>query len=57
MFSLHEKRYGWEHDTTELVCMFTYFSISDDMPEPRCLLGMDWDIIKLDLIEIVGNIK
>lgn len=56
MFSLHEKRYEWEHDTNELIRMSTDFSISDDMPDPRCLLEKDWDIIKLDLIEMLGNI-
>jgi len=51
MFSLHEKRYEWEHNAAELIHNFTDFSIADDMPDPVCLLRKDWDDIKLDLIE------
>ena len=55
MFSLHEKRHEWEHDALELIRNFTNFSIADDMPDPICLLGKDWDNIKIDLIEYAEN--
>ena len=55
MLLLHEKRHEWEHNTLELIHNFTDFSIADKMLDPICLLGKDWDIIKLDLIEYVEN--
>lgn len=57
MISLHEKRHEWEHDAAELISQFTDFTISDDMPDPICLLGKDWDFIKLDLLETAGNME
>ena len=55
MLALHEKRYEWEHDTTELIHNFTDFSIADKMLNPICLLGKNWDDIKIDLIEHAEN--
>jgi hypothetical protein len=51
MFALHEKRHEWEHDSVQLLQMFTDFKIANETPDPICLLGKDWDYIKLDLIE------
>lgn len=55
MLSLHEKRYEWEHDTTELIRHFTDFTLANEKPDPICLLGKDWDEIKLDFIETIGK--
>ena len=55
MLTLHEKRHEWEHNAEELVRNFTCFSIADEMIDPICLLGKDWDDIKLDLIEASEN--
>ncbi|MDH6314249.1 putative nucleotidyltransferase component of viral defense system [Parabacteroides sp. PFB2-10] len=57
MFNLHEKRHEWEHNADELLRNFIDFSVADEMPDPICLLEKDWDDIKLDLIEIVENMK
>ncbi|WP_277466718.1 nucleotidyl transferase AbiEii/AbiGii toxin family protein [Parabacteroides sp. PF5-6] len=57
MIDLHEKRHEWEHNATELLRNFIDFSVADEMPDPICLLEKDWDDIKLDLIEIVENMK
>ncbi|NDV93312.1 nucleotidyl transferase AbiEii/AbiGii toxin family protein [Dysgonomonas sp. 521] len=57
MFNLHEKRHEWEHNAAELLRNFIDFSVADEMPDPICLLEKDWDDIKLDLIEIVENMK
>ena len=55
MLALHEKRHEWEHDATELIRNFTNFSIADKMLDPICLLGKNWDDIKIDLIEHINN--
>jgi len=57
MFNLHEKRHEWEHNADELLRNFIDFSVADEMPDPICLLEKDWDDIKLDLIEIIENMK
>lgn len=57
MVDLHEKRHEWEHNADELLRNFIDFSVADEMPDPICLLEKDWDDIKLDLIEIVENMK
>ena len=53
MLVLHKKRHEWEHNTDELIYGFTNFSNANEMPDPICLLGKDWDNIKLDLIKTV----
>lgn len=55
MFRLHEKRYPWGHDRSELRSMFTDFTRADRDPDPDCLLGKNWDDIKLDIIESVSD--
>ena len=37
--------------------IFTNFSIADDMPDPICFLGKDWDNIKIDLIKQAENMS
>lgn len=51
MIDFHAKRYEWSHDRNELLERFVDFEIADVEPDPCCLLGKDWDDIKLDLIE------
>ena len=51
MCALHARRHEWEHDTEELLDKFTDFALADADLDPVCLRGLDWDEIKLDLIE------
>ena len=52
MLNLHAQRHEWDHDAENLIRTFRSFSIVDEMPDPICLLGKDWDNMKIDLIEI-----
>ena len=45
----------WDHEPKELLRLFTDFSVADEFPDPICLLGKNWDDIKLDLIEIADE--
>ena len=47
-------RYG--HRLSIDIDLFTDFSVADEMPDPKCLLGKDWDIIKIDLIEAAESL-
>lgn len=51
MFDLHARRHEWEHDTEELLDKLTDFTEADADPDPVCLLGKEWDEIKLDLAD------
>lgn len=53
MFALHARRHEWEHDADELTERFTDFAIADEDLDPICLRNMDWDEIKLNLIDAV----
>lgn len=53
MFDLHARRHAWEHNTEELLDRFTDFTEADALPNPVCLLGKEWDEIKLDLVDAI----
>ena len=53
MLELHSKRYYWIHNEQEIRAKFLDFSIADDDLNPKCLLGKDWDIIKLDFVDLL----
>lgn len=57
MFELHEKRYPHTHDRKLLIEKFTDFSLADDDFEPLCLRGRHWELIKLDIIDLIGELK
>ena len=51
MLDLHERRHPWEHERDSLLKDLNNFIKADKDPNPRCLLGKDWQQIKLDLID------
>ena len=53
MLDLHERRHPWEHERDSLLKDLNNFIKADKDPNPRCLLGKDWQQIKLDLIHEV----
>ena len=56
MLDLHKRWQPWTHDRQQLLEALTDFSVADTQPDPRCLLGKDWDFIKLDIIDAVTAI-
>jgi hypothetical protein len=55
MLRLHEERYPYSHDKNLIIKNFTNFSRADDDFDPICLLGKHWEIIKLEIAEIVSS--
>ncbi|WP_316633070.1 nucleotidyl transferase AbiEii/AbiGii toxin family protein [uncultured Flavobacterium sp.] len=53
MFELHKKRYPYTHDRELLKEKFMDFSQADDDFEPLCLRGRHWELIKLDIIDLI----
>lgn len=56
MFALHEQRYPYTHDRSLLIEKFTDFSHADNDFEPLCLRGRHWELIKLDIIELIADL-
>jgi len=56
MFALHEQRYPYTHDRNLLIDKFTDFSQADNDFEPLCLRGTHWELIKLDMIELIADL-
>nr|WP_315155734.1 nucleotidyl transferase AbiEii/AbiGii toxin family protein [uncultured Flavobacterium sp.] len=57
MFDMHQKRYPYTHDREKLIERFTDFSEADDDFEPLCLRERHWEIVKLDIIDLIGTLK
>jgi len=55
MVELHRKRYPYSHNTSQLIGKFTDFCRADEDFEPECLRGKFWELIKLDIIELVDQ--
>lgn len=56
MFELHAKRYPYTHDRELLREKFTDFTQADDDFEPLCLRGRHWELIKLDIIDLIKGL-
>lgn len=57
MITLHQKRYPYSHDRNLIIENFTDFSLADAEPDPNCLEGKYWELIKLDFEEEIEQIK
>lgn len=55
MFSFYKKRYPYNYSNKTLVSNLVNFDKADLDPDPHCLLGKYWQLIKLDLISVVEN--
>jgi predicted nucleotidyltransferase component of viral defense system len=55
MLELHEQRFEYTHERQQIIANFTDFSSADDDPDPVCLKGKVWELIKLDFVEWMEN--
>ncbi|MCD6010170.1 MAG: nucleotidyl transferase AbiEii/AbiGii toxin family protein [Flavipsychrobacter sp.] len=55
MIEMHEKRYPYSHDRALIEHNVIDFISADKDFDPVCLLGKQWEVIKLDIIELYGN--
>ena len=51
MLSLYKERYPYGATDEECIAGLTNFSVADSDPDPTCLLGKIWQLIKLDVVE------
>ncbi len=57
MLLLHQKRYPYHHDPLHIRENMTNFDSADEDPDPVCLKGKHWELIKYDLITFLENFK
>jgi predicted nucleotidyltransferase component of viral defense system len=57
MFALHEKRYPYTHNRKKLLENFSDFTEADEDFDPICLKGKHWELIKLDIMERIYEVK
>ncbi len=52
MLDIYEKRYPYTHSRIEIKEGLTNFENADHDPDPNCLLGKKWELMKLDFEEL-----
>jgi hypothetical protein len=57
MLNFHRQRYEWTHNRLEIIKKFIFFEVADDEPDPVCLKGKDWELIKLDFFLKIQELK
>jgi hypothetical protein len=53
MLSLHKERYPYSHDEKLIRHNLINFSLADEDFDPNCLLGKPWEIIRLEIAEML----
>lgn len=51
MLDFHRMRFEYTHDKQQVIESLVDFSSADDDPDPVCLKGKVWELIKLDFVE------
>ena len=51
MLEFHRTRFEYTHDKQQVIESLVDFSSADDDPDPICLKGKAWELIKLDFVE------
>ncbi len=57
LISLHKERFPYQHEHSLMLNQLCNFEKADDEPDPICRLGKHWDMIKLDILDIVDILK
>lgn len=55
MIKLHKLRYPYSHEEKLILRNFTNFDKAEGEFDPVCFRGESWDIIKMDLIDVVDE--
>ncbi len=57
MLTFHSERYPYSHTKELLINKLTDFQFADSDFEPKCLRGKYWELIKVDMDELVVHLK
>ncbi len=55
MIAFHETRYPYDHNEALIRTNLSDFSSADDDFDPECLKGKQWELIKLDIVEMLNG--
>jgi hypothetical protein len=55
MLEFHERRNPYTHDRKLIITNLSKFTKADGEPDPVCLKGKYWELIKLDMAKFAGN--
>ncbi|MDR1679909.1 MAG: nucleotidyl transferase AbiEii/AbiGii toxin family protein [Prevotellaceae bacterium] len=53
MLNLHQQRHEYTHNREQIIANLTNFASADEEPDPVCLKDKEWELIKLDFVEIM----
>jgi hypothetical protein len=56
MLDFHVKKYPYNHDKSLILANMCNFERADSEPDPLCLRGKYWDLIKLDFVQAVEHL-
>ena len=54
MLDLYEEKFPYDYTREEIIIGLNNFSKADDEPNPICFRNKQWDLIKLDMIDLVS---
>lgn len=57
MLELHQLRHEYTHDRNQIIANFTDFTSADKDIDPICLRGKEWELVKLDFVEIMSILE
>ncbi|GAB6008798.1 MULTISPECIES: nucleotidyl transferase AbiEii/AbiGii toxin family protein [Dysgonomonas] len=55
MLSFYTERYPYAENEQEVINNLTQFDFAENDPDPVCLKGKYWDLIKLDFVETINT--
>lgn len=55
MLDFHQQRYEYTHNKEEIISNFTNFFSADKDIDPICLKSKEWELIKLDFVELMES--
>lgn len=55
MLEMHKQRNEYTHDRDLIIANFSNFASADGDFDPICLKGKEWELIKLDIVELLDN--
>lgn len=55
MLNFHKERYEYTHDREQIIANFTNFTSADEDINPICLKAKEWELVKLDFVELFDN--
>lgn len=57
LMDLHARKYPYNHDENLIIENLTAFLKADNEPDPICLKGKYWELVKLDIDELLEKYK